>query len=243
MITDKPLISIIIVVYNDVLKIKKTLESIISQTFNDFEIIVIDGGSKDGTVEVISKYLNKIKYFISEIDHGIYDAENKGANYANGEWIFYLLSGDTFTSNTSLGEIAPYLQNKPLTNIIFTKNVNNNLTYNQSFNFFYLLRKNICQQTIFYRTQFLHQYPFDINLRFASDMKFIFDNYISIKFEIINVDLVRYDITGISSQSKNIIAIWEERIFSIKNSNLPFLRKFVYLLYSMIVYRVRKYLL
>lgn len=243
MITEKPLISIIIVVYNDVLKIKKTLESIINQTFNDYELIVIDGGSKDGTVDVISNYLNKIKYFTSEIDHGIYDAENKGAYYANGEWIFYLLSGDTFTNNNSLGEIAPYLKNNPLLNIIFTKHVNNNLTYKQSFNFIYLLRKNICQQTIFYRTLFLQQYPFDINLRFASDMKFIYDNYNHIKFEIINVDLVRYDITGISSQSKNIISIWEERLFSIKNSNLPFLRKFVYLLYSILVYRVRKFLL
>lgn len=85
--------SIITVVYNEV-RIEDTIRSIIKHLTPDVEYIVIDGGSIDGTIEVISKYLDKIDCFVSEPDQGIYDAMNKGIALARGKYIYHLNAGD-----------------------------------------------------------------------------------------------------------------------------------------------------
>ena len=78
-------ISVITVVFNDAANIGKTIESYIAQTWENKEYIVIDGGSTDGTVEIIRKYLDRIDYFCSEKDNGIYDAMNKGISHCTGD--------------------------------------------------------------------------------------------------------------------------------------------------------------
>ena len=88
------LISIITINYNNSLGLKKTIESVINQTSHDFEYIVIDGGSNDGTQEIIQEYNDKISYWISEKDTGIYQAMNKGWRQATGEYCLFLNSGD-----------------------------------------------------------------------------------------------------------------------------------------------------
>ena len=80
-----PLISVITVSYNAVLTIEQTILSVINQTYLNIEYIIIDGGSTDGTVNVIKKYADKIAYWVSEPDKGIYDAMNKGIAYSHGE--------------------------------------------------------------------------------------------------------------------------------------------------------------
>ena len=87
-------ISIITVNYNDREGLKKTIESVINQTWQDFEFIIIDGGSTDGSREVIEQYKDKIDYWISEPDKGIYNAMNKGIKAASGEFLLFLNSGD-----------------------------------------------------------------------------------------------------------------------------------------------------
>ena len=74
----KPLISIITVIYNDGKKLEETILSILSQTYDNLEFIIIDGSSTDGTIDIIKKYEDKIDYWISEKDSGIFDAMNKG---------------------------------------------------------------------------------------------------------------------------------------------------------------------
>ena len=81
-----PLISVITVSYNAVLTIEQTILSVINQTYLNIEYIIIDGGSTDGTVNVIKKYADKIAYWVSESDKGIYDAMNKGIAYSHGEY-------------------------------------------------------------------------------------------------------------------------------------------------------------
>ncbi len=97
--------SIITVCYNSISTLEYTIQSVLNQTFTDFEYIVVDGGSKDGTVEVLEKYKDKIRY-ISEKDKGIYDAMNKGLKMAEGEIIGMIGSDDFYPSNDVLEAVA-----------------------------------------------------------------------------------------------------------------------------------------
>lgn len=97
-------ISVITVVYNDVKNIQKTMDSFFSQTWENKEYIVIDGGSTDGTVDVIKKYADRLAYWCSERDGGVYDAMNKGVAHANGDWINILNCGDSYCSADSLAD-------------------------------------------------------------------------------------------------------------------------------------------
>lgn len=89
-------ISVITVVFNDVAHIRKTMESFFSQTWEEKEYIVIDGGSTDGTADIIREYADQLAYWCSEPDGGIYDAMNKGIDHCTGNWINILNSGDVF---------------------------------------------------------------------------------------------------------------------------------------------------
>lgn len=93
-----PLVTIVTVVFNGEKYLEQTIQSVINQSFNNIEYIIIDGGSTDGTLQIISKYNNLIDYWVSEPDAGIYDAMNKGINLASGNLIGLLNSGDIFTS-------------------------------------------------------------------------------------------------------------------------------------------------
>ena len=97
--------SIITVCYNSISTIEQTIKSVLGQTFKDFEYIVVDGGSKDGTVQVLEKYKDQIRY-ISEKDKGIYDAMNKGLKMAKGEIIGMIGSDDFYPTNDVLVAIA-----------------------------------------------------------------------------------------------------------------------------------------
>jgi glycosyltransferase involved in cell wall biosynthesis len=98
-------VSIITVTYNCRSLLEKTIKSIGLQTFTDFEHVVIDGKSTDGTVDVIVENLSRIAYWVSEPDRGIYDAMNKGLEAATGDYVIFLNAGDTFYENTSLEKI------------------------------------------------------------------------------------------------------------------------------------------
>lgn len=98
-------ISVITVVYNDAGHIRQTMESFFSQTWEDKEYIVIDGGSTDGTADIIREYSDRLAYWCSEPDGGIYEAMNKGICHATGDWINILNSGDGYCSEKSLEDV------------------------------------------------------------------------------------------------------------------------------------------
>lgn len=93
---NKPRLSVITVTYNNATGLEKTIESVGSQTYDAIEFLIIDGGSKDGSKEIIEKNAAKLHYWISEPDKGIYHAMNKGIRAASGEYCLFLNSGDVF---------------------------------------------------------------------------------------------------------------------------------------------------
>lgn len=102
-------ISVITINYNNLNGLEKTLRSVFEQTYQDFEFIVIDGGSQDGSRELIESYSEKFDYWVSEPDKGIYNAMNKGVARATGEYVIHMNSGDTFYEKFTLEKVVPAL--------------------------------------------------------------------------------------------------------------------------------------
>jgi glycosyltransferase involved in cell wall biosynthesis len=98
-------ISIITVVYNRRKELEDTINSVISQTYSEIDFVIIDGGSTDGTIDVIKKYQNKISYWNSEKDEGIYDAMNKGLKAVNGDYVWFINAGDKIYSDDTIKNI------------------------------------------------------------------------------------------------------------------------------------------
>ncbi|MFD2966631.1 glycosyltransferase family 2 protein [Sphingobacterium bambusae] len=105
MTTFKPTISIITIVYNNVRDLEFTLQSVATQTYKQVEYIVIDGGSTDGTLDLIDRYRTHIDVLVSERDKGIYDAMNKGLKKASGDYVLFLNSGDELYDSQTLEDI------------------------------------------------------------------------------------------------------------------------------------------
>lgn len=102
----KPFFTIITVSYNEEATIEGTIKSVLNQTFKDFEYIIIDGGSKDKTVDIIKKYSNQISIWVSEKDQGIFDAMNKGIELSSGTWLNFMNSGDSFYDTSVLLNVS-----------------------------------------------------------------------------------------------------------------------------------------
>ncbi len=102
-------LSIITINYNNRNGLEKTIGSVVGQTFDDFEYLIIDGGSKDGSVEIIQQHAGKVSYWISESDSGIYNAMNKGIKLAKGEYCLFLNSGDYLLNENVLRNVSDEL--------------------------------------------------------------------------------------------------------------------------------------
>lgn len=104
------LISIITISFNNYNGLEKTIKSVISQSYNNFEFIIIDGGSTDNSLDLIKQHDSRISYWISERDNGAYQAMNKGLAKANGDYCIFLNSGDYFNSTTILSQVSDLIK-------------------------------------------------------------------------------------------------------------------------------------
>lgn len=126
-------ISIITVVLNRANTIRRTIESVISQSYKDIEYIIIDGGSTDGTLDIVNSYRDKIDVIISEKDNGIYDAMNKGLGIATGDVIGFLNSDDYYTNSMALEKVVEKFKSNNIdavfADIVFTNENNKVIRY------------------------------------------------------------------------------------------------------------------
>jgi glycosyltransferase involved in cell wall biosynthesis len=106
-----PVFSIITVTYNAFHCLEETLWSVLNQSYSNVEYLIIDGGSTDGTVNIIKQHENRLAYWISERDKGLYDAMNKGLQKATGDYVWFINAGDAFYSPYTVGQVAALLQN------------------------------------------------------------------------------------------------------------------------------------
>ena len=118
------LVSVIVAVYNgnsNHYNIARTIESVLNQTYKNIELIVIDGASTDGTIEIIKKYAKKgkISYWVSEKDSGIYDAMNKGIYVAKGEFFYFLNSDDYLVDDKVITNVTDSLRNNTDLDIVY----------------------------------------------------------------------------------------------------------------------------
>jgi len=181
----KPKVSIILSVLNGKAHIYNTIQSILNQNYQNKELIVIDGGSKDGTLDILRKHSNKIKW-ISESDKGISDAFNKGIKLATGDYINFQGDGDGFIHENVLTEI---FQNKTLKkdqiicgnikridkkgNILFTTRLKENFRKTSL-----LFKMSLPHQGLFMPRSFFDKYGlFDLNTKFAMDYELLLRAY------------------------------------------------------------------
>lgn len=117
--TSLPLISIITVSFNAVTYIEQCIQSVITQSFEDFEYVIIDGGSDDGTQQIIEKYQHQLAYWHSKPDRGLAHAFNEGVKYSRGQWLLFLNSDDYFVDAGVLGRLAEAIQEHQEADVVF----------------------------------------------------------------------------------------------------------------------------
>ena len=195
-----PKLSIITVNLNNTEGLQKTIKSVISQTFTDYEYIIIDGGSTDGSKEIIQKYADKITYWVSEPDKGIYNGMNKGIKEAKGEYINLLNSGDIYISNNILSSVF----SKNFSEDILYGNIN---TQNQNFIFPEKLtlrtffRGTIGHSSSFIKKSLFEKYGlYNENYKIVSDWAFFVDVIIHKKssYKYLNKYITFFEGGGIS---------------------------------------------
>lgn len=204
MLRNNPLISVVTVSYNAVSTIEQTILSVINQTYSDIEYIIIDGGSTDGTVDVIKKYADRISYWVSEPDNGVYAAMNKGAKVASGEWINYMNAGDSFARDNVLCALFDTNLSEDIGivfgNTIFVRG-NNRKVMRYGVDPHHKVMPS-CHQSIFCKRSLLLKYPFDLTFKIAADYNFFYQLYkANVQRKYVNIIVSVYDaMNGISSR-------------------------------------------
>lgn len=178
---DIPIFSIITVCYNAIDSIEQTILSVLNQTNVHIEYLVIDGGSTDGTIDIIKKYADKISYWVSEPDKGIYDAMNKGIKKATGDYINFMNSGDCFVDQNVLDNVSKYILRAPTVDIIY----GNTYKFNAKKRWEDFSQKPsalkyhgvCCHQSAFIKTRYHQANLFDIRFKYMADFNFFHKAY------------------------------------------------------------------
>lgn len=225
-------ISIITVCYNSSNTIEKTIKSVINQKNKNFEYIIIDGESSDDTLKIINKYKKFINKIISEKDNGIFEAMNKGIDFAKGDIIYFLNSDDFLLNNNIINKIQKIFEKNQLDAVFggvlcFYPETNQTIPRNRKF-LENNLKKGIMppHQGAFIKKIILKKYFFDTKYRSSADFDF-FCKLLkeNIKFKQINQNIAKISMDGMSS--KNISQIENELIVKKHFGKIYFFRLFI----------------
>lgn len=210
-------LSIITINYNNLEGLKRTVESVVNQTWQEFEYIVIDGGSTDGSAEYIASQSDNIDYWVSEPDKGIYNAMNKGIAKATGEYLLFLNSGDHLNDSLVLKKNTIYLKEKDLVcfnikeireNSIKTKKCPEVITFS------YMVKDSIPHQSTFIRKNLFDTIGlYDEKLEIVSDWKFFIIALGKYKatYQHVDDDFSTFYLGGISSHHNNYQKMLKEK--------------------------------
>lgn len=206
--------SIITINYNDKGGLIHTIKSVVSQSFKDYEYIIIDGGSTDGSIDVIQQYAKSITSWISEKDKGIYNAMNKGITQAQGDYLVFMNAGDSFHSPNVLSSLSKYQEDIICGKVIKGDKTEPSGHHKATISLVDLMRGSLPHQAMFIKRDLLIKHPYDEKYKILSDWKFcieaiVFDNCSFRNSDIIVAD---YDITGISSISNGHLSKERELI-------------------------------
>lgn len=212
-----PKVTVVTVCWNVVKALEMTMQSVFTQTYDNIEYIVIDGASTDGSLELIERHSDQIDYWVSEPDHGIYDAMNKAIAAATGEWIIFLNTGDTFadqdvvekvfssdreSSDVVYGNCIKVIDGKP---VVLQPHPQRNSH-----------RMNFSHQCVFTRTEWLKREPFDTCYKMSADFKsFKLIGLQNGVFTYVPIAIACFDTHGVSNMRRadglqeNIRIIWE----------------------------------
>lgn len=220
-------VSVVTVCYNAGDILEDTIKSVVSQTHGDVEYIVIDGASKDGSVDIIKKYSDRIAYWVSEPDKGIYDAMNKGIQAATGDYIIFMNAGDRFADDRVLENAATRLNGETVVSGRWRRCYPNGLTKEARPRKIETMRREmpICHQSTFVRADYHKTHLFDTSYKFSADYGFFYKawregeafSYI----DILVADFLEED--GVSA--KNIAESVKERIKAWEGEKCLALRK------------------
>ena len=218
-------VSIITINLNNVSGLRKTMDSILAQTFCDFEWIVVDGGSTDGSVEVIQEYSSRIAWSVSEPDGGIYEAMNKGLERASGEYVQFLNSGDSFINPTVLEKV---FSDPGLSDVNYGdqwclsgEKVIEKRQYPDEMDLAYLFRHPLGHQASFIRTPVAKAHPYRVNYSISADRAFFLELYLSgAGFHHIDLPVVYFDADGVGSR-ESTKQQRRDQLWQIKRELLP----------------------
>ena len=175
-----PKFSIITVTYNAEKVLEDTIQSVISQTYRNVEYIIVDGASKDHTLEIVNKYHNRINKVISEPDKGLYDAMNKGIQLATGDYLCFLNAGDKFHDSETLQKIVHTLKGQELPDVIYGETA----IVDEEGHFLHMSRLStpahlnwksfkqgmlVCHQAFFANRELAINHLYDLQYRFSAD--------------------------------------------------------------------------
>lgn len=220
-------LSIITINFNNLEGLKKTAESVINQTWKDFEWIIIDGGSTDGSKEyIINLYgnlndsgWNPITYWCSEPDKGIYNAMNKGIAKASGEYLNFMNSGDCFYDSGTLDKVRAYLE-KGYIDIYYGELIFSNGTEEHTFNYpelpttHYLVYRSLGHPTTFMKSSLLKEIGYCEDYTIVSDWeKFLKWFRQGRSFKHMDLVVAVFDTTGISTTNYDKLEEEKERVY------------------------------
>lgn len=224
------LVSIITVVFNGVDSIEKTIEASMDQTYGNVEYIIIDGGSTDGTIEVIKRYEEKINYCSSENDRGIADAMNKGLKVATGQYVIFMNCGDYFLNNDSLSDAMLEIEDYQILMCGVLYGNKDNVVSPRGFNYWMNFKTGVLHQGgIVQRDVFNKIGGFDIQFKIALDYDFFLRAYLhNVKAKKSEVILSFMDDMGVSAKDDKeslLLRLNEEKLVQEKNCQSGFMRR------------------